>query len=150
MKKYTAQTLTDEGYTIENAQITNVSLSTTNYCCLSLDLTLKAAGWDVVYGGYCLGKIYPDSYEKDSYEGSAIGMEAIMRIMDVVGVSRLEDMKGKYIRVATKGWGSTVKIIGNIINNRWFDYDSFFKDKESASVQDAIEKLVAVSADLAD
>lgn len=32
-----------------------------------------------------------------------------MRIMDVVGVSRLEDMKGKYIRVATKGWGSTVK-----------------------------------------
>lgn len=132
MKKYTAQTLTDEGYTIENAQITNVSLSTTNYC------------------GYCLGKVYPDSYEKDSYEGSAIGMEAIMRIMDVVGVSRLEDMKGKYIRVATKGWGSTVKIIGNIINNRWFDYDSFFKDKESASVQDAIAKLVTVSADLAD
>ena len=135
-KKYTAQTLTDEGYTIENAQITNVSLSTTNYCCLSLDLTLKAAGWDVVYGGYCLGKVYPDSYEKDSYEGSAIGMEAIMRIMDVVGVSRLEDMKGKYIRVATKGLGSTVKIIGNIINNRWFDYDSFFKDKESTSSAD--------------
>lgn len=73
-----------------------------------------------------------------------------MRIMDVVGVSRLEDMKGKYIRVATKGWGSTVKIIGNIINNRWFDYDSFFKEKESASVQDAITELVTVSADLAD
>lgn len=150
MKKYTAQTLTDEGYTIENAQITNVSLSFTDHCCLSLDLTLKAAGWGVVYGGYCLGKVYPDSYEKDSYEGSAIGMEAIMRIMDVVGVSRLEDMKGKYIRVATKGRGSTVKIIGNIINNLWFDYDSFFKDKESASVQDAIAELVTVSADLAD
>ena len=59
-----------------------------------------------------------------------------MRIMDVVGVSRLEDMKGKYIRVATKGLGSTVKIIGNIINNRWFDYDSFFKDKESTSSAD--------------
>lgn len=57
MKKYTAQTLTDEGYTIENAQITNVSLSTTDHCCLSLDLTLKAAGWGVVYGGYCLGKV---------------------------------------------------------------------------------------------
>lgn len=106
MKKYTAQTLTDEGYTIENAQITNVSLSTTDHCCLSLNLTLKAAGWGVVYGGYC--------------------------------------------RVATKGWGSTVKIIGNIINNLWFDYDSFFKDKESASVQDAIAELVTVSADLAD
>ena len=31
MKKYTAQTLTDEGYTIENAQITNVFLSSTDY-----------------------------------------------------------------------------------------------------------------------
>lgn len=41
MKKYTAQTLTDEGYTIENAQITNVSLSTTNYCCLSLLILLS-------------------------------------------------------------------------------------------------------------
>lgn len=69
MKKYTAQTLTDEGYTIENAQITNISLSTTNYCCLSLDLTLKAAGWNVVYGGYCLGKVYPDSYEKRFLRG---------------------------------------------------------------------------------
>ena len=130
MKKYTAQMLTDEGYTIENAQITNVSLSASDHCCLSLNLTLKAAGWGVVYGGYCLDKVYPNSYEKDSYEGSADGMEAIMRIMDVVGVSRLEDMKGKYIRVATKGWGSTIKIIGNIINDRWFDYGSFFKDKD--------------------
>ena len=130
MKKYTAQMLTDEGYAIENAQITNVSLSASDYCCLSLNLTLKAAGWGVVYGGYCLGKVYPNSYEKDSYEGSADGMEAIMRIMDVVGVSRLEDMKGKYIRVATKGLSSTIKIIGNIINDRGFDYGSFFKDKD--------------------
>lgn len=64
MKKYTAQTLTDEGYTIENAQITNVSLSSTDHCCLSLDLTLKAAGWGVVYGGYCLAKSTPTAMKK--------------------------------------------------------------------------------------
>ena len=130
MKKYTENLLIEEGYEIQNAEITSVSLSSSDYCCLSLEIGLQGAGWGCVYGGYCLGKMYPDSYEKDTYEGSAVGMEAIMRIMDVVGVSKLEDMKGKYIRVATKGWGSSVKIIGSIIKDRWFDYDSYFKDKK--------------------
>lgn len=56
-----------------------------------------------------------------------------MRIMDIVGVSRLEDMEGKYVRVATKKWGDTVKIIGNIIKDRWFDYQSFYADKKEES-----------------
>ena len=74
-----------------------------------------------------------EHYDKDSYEGSAAGMEVIMRIMDIVGVSHLEDMKGKYVRVATKKWGDTVKIIGNIIKDRWFDYQSFYADKKEES-----------------
>ena len=53
-----------------------------------------------------------------------------MRIMDTVGCSTYEGKKGKYVRVATKGWGSTVKIIGNILEDKWFDYESFFDDKE--------------------
>ena len=133
MKKYTENLLIEEGYEIQNAEITSVSLSSSDYCCLSLEIGLQGAGWGCVYGGYCLGKMYPDSYEKDTYEGSAAGMEAIMRIMDVVGVSKLVDMKGKYIRVATKGWGSSVKIIGNIIKDRWFDYKTFFADKKEES-----------------
>lgn len=133
MKKYTAKELVNEGYTLENALITSISLSSTDYCSLCLSIGLKGDAWGCVYGGYSLGKIYPDSYEKDTYEGSAAGMEAIMRIMDVVGVSRLEDMQGKYIRVASKGWGSTIKIIGNIVSDRWFDYKTFFADKKEKS-----------------
>ena len=133
MKKYTAKELVNEGYTLENALITSVSLSSADYCSLCLSIGLKGDAWGCVYGGYCLGKIYPDSYEKDTYEGSAAGMEAIMRIMDVVGVSRLEDMQGKYIRVASKGWGSTIKIIGNIVSDRWFGYKTFFADKKEES-----------------
>ena len=133
MKKYTAKELVNEGYTLENALIKNVSLSSTDYCCLTLNMDLEGGGWLCSYGGYCLGKIYPNSYEKDTYKGSATGMEAIMRIMDVVGVSRLEDMQGKYIRVATKGWGSTIKIIGNIVSDRWFDYETFFADEKEES-----------------
>lgn len=133
MKKYTAKKLIAEGYKLDNALIKNVSLSSGNYCSLTLDITLDGDGWGCVYGGYCLGKIYPDSYDKESYEGSVAGMEVIMRIMDVVGVSRLEDMNGKYVRVATKKWGDSVKIIGNIIKDRWFDYQSFYADKKEES-----------------
>lgn len=57
-------------------------------------------------------------------------MAAILTIMRVVGVDRLSDMKGKYVRVATKGWGDTVKIIGNIIKDEWFDYGTFFMEDE--------------------
>ena len=53
-----------------------------------------------------------------------------MRIMDTVGVERFQDLKGKYVRVATKGLGSSVKIIGNIIKDKWFDAETFFADKE--------------------
>ena len=64
------------------------------------------------------------------FKGSASGMEAIMRIMDVVGVEDLVDLKGKHVRVATKGWGSSVKIIGHFIKDQWFDYSSFYEDKK--------------------
>lgn len=75
-----------------------------------------------------MGKGYLGAEE---FEGSAKGMEAVMRIMNVVGVSDLLDMKGKYVRVATKGLGTTVTIIGNIVNDIWFDYEAFFDTEGS-------------------
>lgn len=50
-----------------------------------------------------------------------------MRNMDAAGVSRMPDLKGKYIRVATKVWGKAARIIGNIIDNKWFNPEEFFK-----------------------
>ena len=129
MKKYTQEQLTASGYSIENALITNVDLSMADHGCLTLAMTLEGGGWGVVYGGYCLGKGYLGA-DDDFFDGSAAGMEYLMRIMDTVGVEKFQDLKGKYIRVAAKGWGNSVKIIGNIINDKWFDTETFFADKE--------------------
>lgn len=125
MKHWTEKALVDSGYTIENAQITNVSLNMNNYGSLCLDLTLEWKGRGCVYGGYVLGKGYVGA-DDDFFSGSAKGCEAIMRIMDTVEESELLKVKGKYIRVAHKGLGSSVKIIGNIIKDKWFDYGTFF------------------------
>lgn len=116
-----------EKYTIKNAKIKNVDLSMADHGCLSLSMALEGKGWGVVYGGYCIGKGYLGANEFTGYEK---GIEYIMRIMDVVGVECFNDMKEKYIRVATLGWGDPVKIIGNIIEDKWFDSEKFF-DKEN-------------------
>jgi hypothetical protein len=129
MINYTYDKLTESGYKIENALIENVDLSMADYGCLTLAMTLKGGGWGVVYGGYCLGKGYLGA-DDDCFEGSAAGMEYLMRIMDTVGVEKFQDLKGKYVRVAVKGWGDQVKIIGNILKDKWFDAETFFVDKK--------------------
>lgn len=126
MKHWTQKELIEHGYKIENAQITNVSLNMEDHGCLCLDLTIEWGGSGCVYGGYVLGKGYVGA-DDEFFSGSEKGCEAIMRIMDTVGESELLNMKGKYIRVAHEGWGSSVKIIGNIVKDKWFDYGTFFK-----------------------
>ena len=128
MKKYTQEQLIASGYSIENALITNVDLSMADHGCLTLAMTLEGDGWGVVYGGYCLGKGYLGA-DDDFFDGSAAGMEYLIRIMDTVGVEKFQDLRGEYVRVATKR-GDPVKIIGNIINDKWFDAETFFTDKK--------------------
>ena len=129
MRKYDYDRLIKEGYKIENAVIQDVDLSMADHGCLTLTMTLDGGGWGVVYGGYCLGKGYLGA-DDDFFSGSAAGMEYLIRIMDTVGVERFQNLKGKYVRVATKGWGGSVKIIGNIIKDQWFDVETFFSDKK--------------------
>lgn len=125
MKKYTIDQLEAAGYKIQNARIKDVRLSMADLGVLDCGLVLDGGGWGVMLGGYVLGKGYLGA---DEFEGSAKGLECIMRIMDTVGVEEWSDMKDKYVRVATKGWGDTVKIVGNVIQDKWFDFGTFFSD----------------------
>ena len=45
-------------------------------------------------------------------------MEAISKVLEVVGVDKWEDLPGKYIRFEDNGWGSKVTKIGNIIEEK--------------------------------
>lgn len=127
MKKWTKELLEEVGYEIENAKITSVDLSMEDHGCLTLKMTLDGGGWGCVYGGYVLGHGYVGAKE---FKGSAKGIEYLLRIMDVVEVGCFSQMKGKIVRVAVKGWGDSIKIIGNVIKDKWFDPESFFKDFE--------------------
>lgn len=132
MTKYKYDKLVKEGYEIRNALIESVDLSMADQGCLTLAMTFDGGGWGCVYGGYCIGKGYLGA-DDDFFEGSAVGMEYLIRIMDTVGVERFQDLKGKYVRVATKGLGNPVNIIGNILKDKWFDAKTFFTDKEKTN-----------------
>ena len=119
--------LKEYGYQIGNSLIESADLSMRDHGCLDMTLCLRGQV-NVCFGGYVLGKGYLGAKD-DFWKGSAAGLEYIMRIMDVVGVESFQDLEGKYVRVAHKGFGSSVKIIGNITQEKWFDAESFFKDK---------------------
>lgn len=133
MKIWTEEELINDGNRLRNAEITNVSLNFKDHGVLTLGFALSGGGWSAVYGGYVLGRGYLGA---KNFVGYASGLEAIMRIMDVVGVDDLIKMKGKHVRVATKGLGHSVKIIGNFIKDEWFDYESFFEDEKPPFAED--------------
>ena len=93
--------------------------------CLTFWLSLEGDGWVSGFGGYCIGKGYLGAGSFEAENGH--GLEAIMRIMDTVGVSSWEDLKGKYVRVQLDGWGSCCHIIGNLLKDQWFDIKAFFE-----------------------
>lgn len=126
MKKWTAELLRKEGYEIANCEINSADLTMADHGILDMDLVLEGNGFGVIFGGYVLGHGYVNAKE---FKGSEAGLEYIMRVMDTVGVDRFSRLKHRHVRIASKGWGDRVKIIGNIIDDKWFDAESFFKDK---------------------
>ena len=100
MKIWTEKKLIEEGYDIRNAQIKGAELTMENHGCISFDVVVEGAGWGCVFGGYSLGHGYLGAKE---FSG--------------------------YIRTAVTG-DRRLKIIGNIINDKWFDIKSFFEDAQ--------------------
>ena len=126
MIEWTEEKLKAEGYEIKNAIIQHIDISTADHCCATLKMTLEGNGWGVCYGGYNLGRA-GTCIKREEIESSGKCFESILQIMWTLGADSLVNLKGKYCRVATKGWGSKVNIIGNLINDKWFDYGSFFE-----------------------
>lgn len=107
----------------ENAKITDVSLGIGDHCCLTFSIVLKGSGWGTCFGGYNLAFFNGTTFKGS--ESSEKGLEALKRIMDVVGVAKWEDIKGHYVRV--KQQDRLVVGIGNIIEDKWFEPREFFK-----------------------
>ena len=113
---------------IKNALITYADLSMADHGLFTLRIGIQFD--ECVHteiGGYVLGRGYVGASQ---FEGSPKGIEEIMRIMDVVGVDRFSELEGKYIRIVDEGWNKPIKKFGNIIKDKWFDYEEFYKKED--------------------
>lgn len=117
-----AEDLMRAGYKVKNAKITNVDLSMADHGCLDMSMTMDGGGWGCVFGGYALGNGYLGA---DTFRGTAAGLEYIMRVMDIIGVEKFNQLKGKYARCVFDD-SQRIVMIGHITSNKWFDPKEFF------------------------
>lgn len=100
---------------IRNAIISSVSIDTGDRGLLTAWLHLDYGGSGQGFGGYDL--YLPKSYSHHNLE--SVAGHFIFRCMEIAGVEKWEDMKGKTIRVKVSH--SKVEAIGHIVKDDWFN-----------------------------
>ena len=99
----------------KNAVIESVSLSINDYGVLSSWIVVDYGGGSKQdFGGYIL--YLPNSYPHQDIK--SLAGHFILRVMEVVGVTEWEKLKGKTIRVRCNN--TEIEEIGHIIKDDWF------------------------------
>lgn len=108
---------------IRNAKITSTMLGREDHGIITFVIYIEFGGYVCGVGDYAL-----DYYDKTTKQRvfRAESMEAISKVLDVVGVKKWEDLPGSYIRIKDNGWGSTIDEIGNLMEDKWFNLREFF------------------------
>lgn len=110
-----------------NGKIESTMLGIEDHGIMSFFLHLKFDGTGQGFGGYALDQW---SEVKDKRVGSGFGIECIRYILETVGVSKWEDLKGKYVRVQYEKdeWSGPIIAIGHIVENRWYNIAGHAKE----------------------
>lgn len=113
---------------IKNAKIDHTMFGREDHGIMTFSICISTAEYSCWIGNYAI-----DCYDREteSRKFTAKGLEAISKILEVVGVDTWEELPGKYIRIKDSGgWGSTVDEIGNLIEDEWFNIREFFSKGE--------------------
>ena len=112
-------------YEIRNAIIESATITKEDYGILTAWIQLEyGSSSHQGFGGYAL---YQPSVAKN-YKFRSNAGHFIWRVMEVVGVDRWDNLKGKTVRVKFSLNG--IKSIGHIINDNWFTPSEEFKVQE--------------------
>jgi hypothetical protein len=109
---------------IKNAMIESAVITNDDHGLLSAWLGLDYGGSGQGFGGYAL--YLPKGFIHHAPSGPNFAGHFIWRVMEIAGVSRWDQLKGKTIRV--KAEHSAVRAIGHIVKDDWFDPAQDFKE----------------------
>lgn len=110
---------------VENAIIKSTDLTIADHGLLSGWLHLEYDCGGQGFGGMSL--YLPPDFKHHAGQSNFAGLW-IFRVMQIAGVEHWKDLPGKAIRVEHGGAGSTIKRIGHIVKNDWFDPEQEFKN----------------------
>ena len=116
---------------IFNAQILSTKLGFEDHGCFTFILTLVGDGWGVNYGNYCLGHRCDRPGESKNLDGYG----AIIQLLNTLEVEDWEDLRDTAVRVLFEK--STIKSIGHLIKDKWFDYKEYYQTVEAIEVNGA-------------
>lgn len=112
---------------IKNAKIIRTMLGREDHGIMTFMIYVEFGCCGCGVGGYAI-----DGYDRElkTRVFTAKGMEAISKILEVVGVDTWEELPGKYIRIKDNCWGTTIDDIGNLMEDKWFNLREFFSKGE--------------------
>lgn len=110
---------------IKNARIRSTMLGWEDHGIFTCMIDLDYDGGGQGFGGYSLDE-YLGERGNGKRLGTAAGLNFIMRVCEVVGVTKWEDLVGKYVRADAEH----VKVhrIGHITADKWFDPAELFAE----------------------
>lgn len=111
---------------IFNAKIVDTFLGIEDHGLLTFYLFCEFDNSRCAFGGCSFGAMR-------EYVNYPFTSELLMRVINTVGVSSWEELKGQLIRVRTKGLtgcSDGIDAIGNILTDDWFCIKDFYKEKE--------------------
>lgn len=108
---------------VSNVKIVDAEIEIIDYGIITFYLSLEGDGFGVNVGGFTVGV------------GGYVGFNdnIIRAILNTVGVSKWSQLKGKYCRIKSEGWGSNVKDIGNIVEDKWINLEELY-DAEKKNI----------------
>lgn len=107
-------------YEVKNAKITKTTLGLGDRE-FTFYLYLDYGGSGQGAGGRCMAE-----YKNNEYRGTAYGLDLIIKILEIVDVENWEELVGKHIRVDANH--SDVRAIGNLLNDKWLNFDEHAKE----------------------
>jgi hypothetical protein len=111
---------------ITNARIDYTRLGLEDHGIMTFTIGLEWSGSGQGFGGLALDMW---SKEKECRVGHPDSIMIIRRIIEAVGVSNWEDLKGKYVRIRheSDSWGAKIEAIGHIVDDEWCVLSDFYK-----------------------